>query len=93
MSSTLNIIHNSAQSRFETTVDGMLCRADYELSPGVMAMTHTIVPRELEGRGIAGQLVQAALQWARDQPLRVQPVCSYVEVYLRRHPEWQDLRA
>lgn len=92
MSTTLNVIHNTAQHRFEATVDGLLCRADYELHQGVMAMTHTIVPRELEGRGIAGQLVRTALQWARDQQLRVKPVCSYVEVYLRRHPEWQDLR-
>lgn len=93
MSTPLTILHNREQQRFEATVDGLLCRADYELRPGVMAMTHTVVPPALEGRGIAGQLVKAALQWAREQQLRVQPVCSYVEVYLRRHPEWQDLRA
>jgi uncharacterized protein len=46
----------------------------------------------LEGRGIAAQLVQAALQWARSEGLKVDPVCSYVDVYMRRHSEWQDLR-
>ena len=32
-----------------------------------------------------------ALSWARAQGLRVNPVCSYVAVYIRRHAEWQDL--
>lgn len=93
MSTPLNIIHNPDASRFEATVEGLLCRADYELRNGVMAMTHTVVPSALEGRGIAGQLVKTALQWAKAEGWKVQPVCSYVEVYLRRHPEWNELRA
>jgi predicted GNAT family acetyltransferase len=36
-------------------------------------------------------LVAEALRWARTQGLRVQPRCSYVAAYMRRHPETQDL--
>lgn len=88
----LDIHHLPEQGRFETWVDGLRCEADYVLQGQVMHMTHTGVPRALEGRGIAAALVLAALQWARGQQLKVNPVCSYVAVYLRRHPEWQDLR-
>ncbi|MBP7131429.1 MAG: N-acetyltransferase [Aquabacterium sp.] len=89
----LTIIHNPAHTRFEVIVDGLRCDADYQLIDGVMHLTHTIVPKALEGRGIAAQLVTAALTWARAQQLQVNPVCSYVVAYIRRHPEWQDLLA
>lgn len=94
MSSTteIDIQHRPEQGRFEAMVEGLLCEVDYHLSPGRMHITHTGVPRPLEGRGIAAALVQHALTWAREQGLKVEPVCSYVAVYLRRHPEWNDLR-
>lgn len=90
---TYDVIHNAAQSRFETTVEGLLCVADYRLQGSVMRMTHTGVPPQLEGRGIAAALVRAALDHARAHGLKVDPACSYVAVYMRRHPETQDLHA
>lgn len=92
-SPALIITHNVADSRFETTVDGQVAVADYETADGVMALTHTVVPRALEGRGIAAQLVAAALNHARANGLKVNPVCSYVAAYMLRHPETQNLRA
>ena len=89
----VRITHNPAASRFETTVDGHLCVADYRLAGSVMAMTHTLVPQALEGRGIAAALVAQALAHARSEGWRVRPVCSYVESYMRRHPETLDLLA
>ncbi|MBN8486564.1 MAG: N-acetyltransferase [Burkholderiales bacterium] len=91
--SELAISHLPDLGRFEAVVDGLRCEADYHLQDGVMVMTHTGVPRALEGRGIAAQLVAAALAHARQQGWRVQPLCSYVAVYMRRHPETQDLLA
>jgi len=87
------IVHHPESGRFEAWVDGLRCELDYTLVGSVMHITHTGVPRPLEGRGLAAALVQRALQWAREQGHRVRPVCSYVEAHLRRHPEWQDLRA
>ena len=47
----IDVRHNVAASRFEATVDGLLCRADYRLDDGVMRMHHTGIPAQLEGRG------------------------------------------
>ena len=85
------VSHNAAASRFEATVDGLLCRADYHLVDGVMRMTHTEVPRELAGRGIAGALVGAALAHAGEAGWQVEPWCSYVRTYMQRHPDTQRL--
>jgi predicted GNAT family acetyltransferase len=89
----LQIQHRPEIGRFETHVDGLRCEADYRLDGHTMHMTHTGVPAALEGRGIAAALVRAALGWARSQGHQVNPQCSYVRVYIKRHPEWQDLLA
>ena len=87
----VTITHRPELSTFEAIVEGHRCVADYRLDGPVIRMTHTFVHPALEGRGIAAQLVQAALQLARSEGLKVDPVCSYVAVYMRRHAEWQDL--
>jgi uncharacterized protein len=89
----LDIRHNSAAQRFETTVEGMLCRADYRLHGDTMMLVHTEVPALLEGRGIASALVKAAFRHAADHGMDVLPVCSYVRSWVQRHPEVEPLLA
>ena len=84
---SFDVRHNTTQSRFETTVEGELARADYELQGTVMTMTHTVMPKSLEGRGIAGALVRAAIAHARSHGLTIRPQCSYVVRYFERHPD------
>ena len=90
---TVTVTHNAARQRFEATVDGVVCVADYQLRGNVLWMTHTGVPPAVGGRGIAAELVRVALEWAEAQGYTVEPSCSYVDVYMRRHPETQRLRA
>ena len=87
----VTVVHNPAAQRFGATVDGRLSVADYRLRRDVITFTHTGVPLEQRGRGIAAALVGAALAWARGQRLRVVPACSYVARFMQRHPETQDL--
>jgi predicted GNAT family acetyltransferase len=81
--------NNLAESRFQALVNGHLCVADYTLSPGVMHIVHTGVDPSLQGQGIAAALIAKAFEFARDNALKIDPVCSYVRVYIRRHPEVQ----
>jgi len=87
----VDVRHNAALSRFEATVDGLLCVASYHLVDGVMRIHHTAVPRALTGRGIAARLVEAAIAYAGANHLEVEPWCSYVRTYMKRHPESQAL--
>lgn len=87
----LDIHHDATAGRFTAEVDGQRCEADYQLRSGVMHLVHTGVPPALQGQGIAAALVQQALAEARRQDWQVRPVCSYVQTYMRRHPETQDL--
>jgi uncharacterized protein len=83
--------HDEAGKRFETTVGGCTGVARYELLGSVMRIYHTEVPPQLRSRGIAGRLVRAALGHAEARGLEVEPGCSYVRAYMRRHPETQRL--
>lgn len=87
------ITHLAERGRFELIVDGSVCELDYHLRDGVMIITHTGVPPEVGGRGIAGQLTEFALKTARENGWKVRPVCSYAVVYFKRHPELADLLA
>lgn len=87
----IGVTHNTAAHRFEATVDGLLSVAEYDLTAGAVVFTHTLVPPELRGRGIAEKLVRAGLAWARAEGRRVVPACSYVDTFIRRHAEYQDL--
>jgi predicted GNAT family acetyltransferase len=86
-----NVRHNSEACRFELEREGRLSVVDYHLAGGSMVITHTFVPPELRGQGIAEKLVRAALDHARAGQLKVVPQCSYVDTFLRRHPEDADL--
>jgi hypothetical protein len=91
---TYDIRNNEETSQFETTVDGQVAYAAYDLEePDRIVFTHTIVPDALSGRGIAAQLVQHGLQHARDRKLKVVPQCSYVAAFIKRHSEYEDLLA
>ena len=85
--SAVDVRHNTAARRFEVVVDGQLARADYRIDGRVMQIFHTEVPFAFEGRGIAASLVRAAIEYARQNGLKVLPACSYVRAYLRRHRE------
>lgn len=87
------ITHDRERRRLQTTVDGSLCVLDYALEGAVMTITHTEVPPEVGGRGIAAALVRTALELAREAGWSVSPACSYAAAWMQRHPEYDDLRA
>lgn len=59
----------------------------------VRVADHTLVPRELEGRGIAAALVDALVADAREHGFKIVPQCSYIAAKFQRNPDWAPLRA
>jgi predicted GNAT family acetyltransferase len=89
----LVIVHNLAEGRFEAELPEGLARANYRRVGNSLHMVHTEVPRAVERRGIASEIVQAALDYASDNDLKVVPLCGFVRGYMRRHPESHRLLA
>lgn len=86
------VIHNTSERRYEIALGaGDMALLEYTTGQGFVVLTHTEVPPRYEGQGIGKELVLAALEDIRSQGLRVVPQCSFVEAYIRRHPEWAEL--
>ncbi len=88
-----NIVHNEEKNRFETEVEGLISVVDYKKDDDVLLVTHTGVPSQLEGRGIAAALTKSLLNYIRNNGFKVNPICPYTKVYIERHPEYEDIVA
>lgn len=87
---------NGKSGEYHATVPGSdkIARLTWKArGEGVRIADHTLVPHELEGRGIAAALVEALIADARAQRFRIVPQCSYVAAKFARNPDWADLRA
>ncbi len=81
------IVDNVSEHRFETRVDGHLAFLEYHQNGNRFVIVHTEVPDALSGRGIAGALIEKAIQTAADADLVVVPNCPFAHAWLERHPE------
>ncbi len=52
---------------------------------------HTFVDGSLRGRGVADQLVRAAVRQVRGRGGKARLVCSYARSWFANHPEEADL--
>ena len=86
------IDHDAGRRRFTTEVEGHRALLDYSLSDRVMTITHTEVPQPIGGRGIAAELMRAALAAANQEGWSVIPACSYAAAYMRRHPDSGEIQ-
>ena len=81
----MNVIHNSAQNRFEIALEGgAVAELEYLRKPGTLTITHTYVPPKFEGQGIASKLTKEALEYAEAHGLEVIPLCSFAVSYMAR---------
>ena len=85
--------HDAAARCFEVILGDHRSELTYVFEGKRVVFTHTFVPPELRGRGVAEKLARAALDWARHERKRVVPACSYVAKFIERHPEDRELLA
>nr|WP_295826705.1 GNAT family N-acetyltransferase [uncultured Azospirillum sp.] len=83
--------NNEERSRYELTVADSTALVTYDMREGKIALTHTEVPGEMSGQGVGSALAKGALDDIRAKGLKVLPICTFIEAYIKRHPEYQDL--
>ena len=64
----------------------------YRMMGGDAMVDHTWVDPRLRGGGEAKSLVAAAVDWARQEHVKLVPACSYVRAVFDRTPEYADVR-
>ena len=81
------VTRNDDAGRYELEVDGRTAVLGYRRTGDRLDLTHTEVPREMEGGGIGSALVKAALDDAVADNATVVPSCPFVRRWLERHPD------
>jgi hypothetical protein len=85
------LVVNESSARFELAVDGRKAFVDFKRKEDTVILVHTEVPAELEGRGVAATLVLKTLEYLDAHHLKLVPACTYIQYFLKRHPEWKKL--
>ena len=93
----LDIKHTETERNglFEAWIDGtQIGEMTYQRpTPEQMIIDHTRVFDGFEGRGIARQIVLAAVDFARIHSRKIVPVCSYARALLTRTDDYKDVLA
>ena len=90
----LNLVKNEDKKRFEMVVENHTAFVEYILTnDNVMFLTHTEVPKSLEGKGVGGSIVKKALDYIKENNHTLAPLCPFVASYVRKHPEYKALLA
>ena len=81
-----------SRSRFEFEENGEVAYLEFDLDgSGWMTLWHTEVPQALRGRGVADMLAKTALEYARDNKLKIDVICPVVLNFLAKNPEFKAL--
>lgn len=59
--------------------------------PGTLRIEYVEVAPELRGSGLGRELVQAAVDWARDSDMKIVPICGYARAVIMRDPAMSKL--
>lgn len=88
--SEFQLFHNPDKTRYEFHIEGFKPHVEYQIKEDKIFLTHTRVPEELRGQGIAGKLVESVLKELQNVNFKVIPVCDYVKAFIEKNPEWKD---
>jgi predicted GNAT family acetyltransferase len=81
------------KKRFVINIDGKEVYVDFEMKDNKMDLDHTYTHPDLRGRGLAAQVVRAALEFAKEENFKVIPTCSYVRSFISKNDEYKELVA
>lgn len=89
--SQIEVVHNIGNNRFEVDLGKEKAILIYMIKADLFILLHTEVPPAFEGNGIAGKMAIKALEYAKNEGLKVRSYCSYTTRYIERHAEYQHL--
>lgn len=83
--------NNQELSRFELAVGEHIAYANYRLCDKNLFIDYVFAPEALRGGGAAGNLMKEISEFARQENLKITPICGYAVAWLKKHKEYHDL--
>ncbi len=85
------LIDNAEKKQYEFHVDGQTPKIEYIKTKDKIYLTHTEVPKGLEGKGIGTELIRQALNDIKEKEFTLVPLCPFVALFIKRNPEYKQL--
>jgi len=85
------VIHDKTKEQFIIVLDESESLVDYSIEGDKMNLYHTYTHPNLRGKGLAAQVVKAALEYAKKNNLKVVPGCSYVQSFISKNKNYKEL--
>jgi len=89
----IRISHDTVRKMFRAlTAEGReLGHLEYNIiPPSTIDFYHTFTEPDAQGQGVAGKMVTAGLEWAKEKNYKVIPSCSYVVAFLKKNPQFSS---
>src|ERR1700744_5493835 len=76
------VTDNPDRHRYEMPVEGRTAFATYRRDPGRLLVPHVEAPPELQGRGVAGRLMEGIVAAVRADGVKLTPLCGYAAAWM-----------
>ena len=91
MTANNHVTYNEAEKRYEMPFGHLVVYANVRKEKNTLYINYVFAPRELRGKGAAGEFMRQLMDVVRAEELKAVPVCGYAASWLGRHSEYQDL--
>lgn len=84
---------NEKRGRFFVEIDGKkLALMTYsKAGQGKIIIDHTEVDESLKGQGVGYKLVEAAVEYARENNIKIMPLCPFAAAVFKKREAYKDV--
>lgn len=81
-------LNDAGRGAFVVEKEGeRLAEMEISIKDGNLTVYHTEVAEVLKGQGVGAKLISRMTSYARENNLKVIPLCPFVHAQFKRHPE------
>lgn len=88
----ITVVDNPGEHRFEARIDGRVALVSYVRTGDTIILTHTEVPKELQGHGLGNAVAREVLAQTKRAGLNVIVKCPFLTKFIERHPEYRPVQ-
>ena len=90
----IKIIHIPRIKKFLVRLGrGKYAFIEYEIIGGKIYINKAYTPEEFRGRGIATKIMKSIVKYARDNNMKIVPICSFAKYFFSKYPEFKYVLA
>lgn len=85
----MNFIHEKERIYINDKSGKLIAEITFPTKDGVSTIDHTFVDESLRGQGVAGKLMEEAINHILNNNNKISATCSYAVKWLEKHPAYK----